>query len=235
MHEKLSVYRSEDKYVIDHVTASRLKNDLRKVLSQDVHSAVGGYCVRSLYFDSINNKDYNQKYAGVEKRKKIRIRTYDIASDICKLEMKEKTGNYQHKTSLIINREIAFELINCNYSVLLGMSKSIDTASIFYKEMMLGVYRPATLIEYKRIAFTHNLNNTRLTFDYEIKSSEKCTEFFSDKVSSYVPVLDEQEVFEVKYDGKLLKYISKVLQPYNLTQLSYSKYTNGRAYWCDFL
>lgn len=235
MNGILSVYRHEDKFCMDHASACTLRKQLSKVMDVDEHSCAGGYRVRSLYFDSVNNTDYNQKFDGIEKRKKIRLRIYDADSNLCKLEMKEKIGVEQHKTSLLIERAMADDLMRGNFSALLDRTDNVETALRFYKTMMLGTYRPATIIEYKRIAYACELNRTRLTFDYDITASEKSVDLFVDELKDSVPILNDFEVFEVKYDGKLPEYIAKVLSPFNLCQTSYSKYCYGRINWDDFL
>ena len=61
MSEELSVNRHENKYEMDIAGAVKLMSRLSKVLSLDDNSNDGGYIVRSLYFDTINNNDYNEK------------------------------------------------------------------------------------------------------------------------------------------------------------------------------
>ena len=70
MSKTLSVYRSENKYILSKDKLSNLRFKLDKVLSRDEYSKEHSYIVRSLYFDSINNIDFNTKVAGTEIRKK---------------------------------------------------------------------------------------------------------------------------------------------------------------------
>ena len=100
----LSVFRNEKKYILPFRNALSIRGKLDEILARDGHSETWGYMVRSLYFDSVNNIDYKTKLAGVEKRKKIRLRIYSTASKKCKLEMKAKDGDLQHKVSLWISR-----------------------------------------------------------------------------------------------------------------------------------
>ena len=79
-----------------------------------------GYIIKSLYFDSLYNRDFFDKECGIEKRRKIRLRVYDSNQDFAMLEMKQKDGANQLKRSMKISKKDAEELINGNYSVLLN-------------------------------------------------------------------------------------------------------------------
>ena len=100
----LSVFRNEKKYLIPYSTALSIRGKLDGILFRDSHSKTSGYVVRSLYFDSVNNIDYMTKLAGVERRKKIRMRIYSSDAKECKLELKQKDGDLQHKVSLWTER-----------------------------------------------------------------------------------------------------------------------------------
>ncbi len=71
---------------------------------EDAHNGIHGYRIRSLYFDTIDDTDYYEKAAGVELRRKLRLRCYDPAADFAMLEMKQKQGASQLKRSLRVTR-----------------------------------------------------------------------------------------------------------------------------------
>ena len=52
----LSVFRNEKKYILPFRNALSIRGKLDEILARDGHSETWGYMVRSLYFDSINNK-----------------------------------------------------------------------------------------------------------------------------------------------------------------------------------
>ena len=234
MSQKLSVFRNERKYIVTHDDALSIKSKFDRLLMRDEHAETFGYIVRSLYFDSVNNEDYMTKLAGTEIRKKIRIRTYSPDSDSCKLEAKLKNGDLQHKVSLWITKGEAYELCRCNYSVLIKYFSESEDAMRIYMWMVEGCYRPVVLIEYDRIAYTFPLYNTRLTIDMNIRSSESNLDLFSED-PMYIMVQNNVHVLEVKYNEKLMKFISDVLKQYNLTQCSVSKYCMGRKIFQDFI
>ena len=230
--KKLDVRREENKYLLSFVEAEKLQKKLIKVLNIDSNSKKGEYKIRSLYFDSINNIDYNDKLCGREDRKKIRIRVYNPKSNKCKLEIKKKHGNLQNKISLWIKKEDAIKLINGEYNALYNYFDNED-AKYIYSVMTLGCYRPKVLIEYKRIAYIFNEFNTRLTFDFDIKSSESNFNIFDEEIN-YLNILNEDIILEVKYNEKLLEFISKILKDFNLKNISYSKYLYSRKIFNSF-
>lgn len=231
--EKLSVYRSENKYCISYAEAMSICNRLNVIIDQDLHSEGQAYMVRSLYYDSLNNIDFSTKLAGTEIRKKIRLRIYSLDDMQCKLEMKHKNGNLQHKVSLILPRSDAEEIVRGNYSVLVRYFSQSETAAYIYKTMVLGGYHPVALIEYNRIAYTYPHYDTRITFDMNIRSSESCFDLFSPSVV-YNTILNEGVILEVKYNEKLMKFISDILKPYHLNQISTSKYCLGRNVFYNY-
>ena len=222
---QLGVYRHEKKFIIGHDKAARLQEELALLLETDPYSANGYYSVRSLYFDSINERDYYEKLAGDYLRRKIRLRVYTPEDKTAKLEIKEKRGDLQHKQSLIVDREQARLLCQGDYFFLGDMDSEL--ARRLYLMMTLKSYRPAALIEYDRRAFVYQEFDTRITFDTAVKSSETEQDIF-EKEPLYNSILADRVVLEVKYNGKLFKPISGVLKKYGITNTSYSKYSNGR-------
>ena len=234
MNNVLSVYRFENKYVLSKEIISSIKKKLDIILSKDDNSLTGSYLVRSLYFDSINNIDFNKKLAGTEIRKKIRIRVYNLKDKKCKLEMKKKNGDLSNKVSLWITSDDAKKLIKGEYNTLVKYFESSKEAVEIFTVMSQGCYKPVVMVEYDRIAYTYPMNNTRLTFDFNIRSSEVNFNLF-DKNIIYNNILDDKVILEVKYDDKLMGFISDTLKQYRLNRISISKYCSSRKIFYDFI
>lgn len=98
------VFRQEKKYWLTQIDMQILSGRLEKVMLQDPHNGAQGYTIRSLYFDTLGETDYQGKIDGLEVRRKIRLRAYDPAAAFAMLEMKQKEGNYQKKRSLRLER-----------------------------------------------------------------------------------------------------------------------------------
>ena len=220
----VSVVRTEKKYSISLYQQNRLLNRLEPIMSIDKHSSIGGYMVRSLYFDSIYDNDYFDKISGLEVRKKVRLRIYSPEQTTVKLELKQKQGSAQKKISLSIKKELAEEMIDGHYTGLLELNS--DLALTFYQILETGLYRPKCIVEYQRIAFVEESNDTRITMDSEIGMSPFCDHFF-DKQLSLIPVRKEP-VLEVKYNGFLLSNIKQVLDFADASELAISKYAMSR-------
>lgn len=221
----LSVLRSELKYWISYQDSLILQAELNELLMPDSYSEDGFYRVKSLYFDSLNQKDYVQKLDGVENRKKIRMRIYDEDTDTVKLECKHKSGALQHKESLLISREDAARYMEGDYGTLLDYEEEL--AWRLYSDMTLGCYRPVVVIEYERFAYMYGEYNTRITIDRHVRSSELSLDLF-DKDLPWIHTVEDAVILEVKFDGKLIEPIKRILAKYHLTNVSVSKYGSGR-------
>lgn len=231
---ELFTFRKEIKYILPYVQALILKKQLDRLMTRDDHCIDTPYSVRSLYFDSVNGTDFSDKLSGLEVRKKIRLRVYDNDFSLCKLELKQKTGDWQQKHSLILPMEAAEKLAYGNYGSLKKYFQDNETSIKAYNIMSQGLYRPVVQIEYDRIAYHYPMYDTRITLDMNIRSSESNMDLFAKKIN-YTPVMPENVVLEIKYSGKLMGFISGIFSPYHLTQNSYSKYCSGRQIYYDFL
>lgn len=94
------VLRQEKKLFLSQTQMYQMRGQLARLMARDLHDTGDGYCVRSLYFDSLDDRDYFEKQAGVELRRKIRLRTYGPDTPFALLEMKQKQGVLQKKRSL---------------------------------------------------------------------------------------------------------------------------------------
>ncbi|NBI06134.1 polyphosphate polymerase domain-containing protein [Senegalia massiliensis] len=229
----LSVSRKELKYKINFMQYVKLSYVLSSALTSDKNNGVDGYTVRSLYFDTYNNMDFYDKLNGVENRKKIRLRLYRYDSDKVKLEIKKKYGDNQQKKTVWIDRLDAEELIKCNYEVLKKYKSNI--ANTIYNIMKIDSMKPVVLIEYKRKAFVHAMNNIRLTLDSQIHASETNFDFFAKN-----PIMNPVENFyypllEVKFNGFIHKWIADLIKIHSLNKQSFSKYVESRKIFHQYM
>lgn len=220
------VFREEKKFLLSVDEFISLSHKLDSVMLSDPHNGTHGYRIRSLYFDTVYDRDYFEKQAGVELRRKIRLRCYDPRADYAMLEMKQKQGANQLKRSLRVTREDAICLTRGDYTPLLAYPEPF--AAECYALMNIHCYRPKTIVEYNRKAYIAKENKIRVTFDNHIVSTESCFDLFSEGLNMN-PVLDPYDVvLEVKYNGFLLGYIKALLESVNRSELSVSKYVLAR-------
>lgn len=221
------VFRQEKKFLINQTQFYKYSRDLAKIIHEDPHNRGDGYVIRSLYFDSLDDRDFQEKEDGIELRRKIRLRNYGPDSAFAMLEMKQKQGAMQKKRSVRLEREDALRLTRGDYSVLLACEEPF--AQECFAVMQMHCYQPRAVIEYRRMAFIAKENKIRITFDHHITGTESCFDIFDAQLQQN-PLLDPcLAVLEVKYNGFLLSYIKDMLRACDKSELSVSKYCLGRA------
>lgn len=226
------VLREEKKFLLDAAEALALRERLRPIVPEDKHNGADGYPVRSLYFDSLDERDFQEKEAGIELRRKLRLRVYSPAADFALFEMKQKQGPYQRKRSLRLSRAEAQALIAGDQSVLLREGSAFGREC--YAMMQTQVYRPKTVVEYDRFAFVSPENSIRVTFDSSIRANECHFDIFDEELPLGSVLSPFAVVLEVKYNGFLLSYIKDALLAAQKSELSVSKYCMARQTGCNY-
>lgn len=220
-----NVTRREIKYLLDRCAASGTQRKLKLILPVDRPGPPAGYLVRSLYFDTLYDKDYYDKVDGLEARRKIRLRIYSPQDKGVKLEVKEKQGNDQWKRSATLFREEALLVVKGEYNKLLRKSSSPFLKTVLRK-MELESYVPKAIVQFRRLAFVHPANSTRVTFDTELAATEASFDLFSEALP-LLPIL-YPVILEVKYSHFLLSHIREMLDLADQVPVSTSKYCLGR-------
>ena len=222
-----NISRKEKKFLVDLAAAKQLEGLLSQVLAGDLHNGAQGYPVRSLYFDTLHDRDFAEKMFGTDPRRKVRLRVYDPEADFALLELKQKQGENQRKRSLPLTQAEARRLIDGDFDVLLDREEPF--AAEMHALMSINGYRPKAVVEYDRTAFIAKENKTRVTFDRSIRATELNCALFDPKLPLY-PVFDPfNVVLEVKFDGFLLSYVRSVLNMVDKSELSVSKYCLARG------
>ena len=222
----LNVYRSEWKYYISLAEYYYLRGMLQNIMTPDPNMGEKGeYYIRSLYFDSVDNIDHVSKMAGIENRKKIRLRIYDTDADKVKLEVKNRFNSYMLKESLTIARDDALEMINGNYQVLANYDRNV--ARKVLNIMTDQLYTPKVIVDYEREAFIYPEHNVRVTFDKNLRAVASDRLF--DKELGLIPIIREpMVVLEVKYDQMLPSFIKDAISTARILNSSVSKYCMAR-------
>jgi hypothetical protein len=219
-------YRQEIKYIISQIQFYRIKNQLKVYLTPDTHMREKGYRVRSLYFDSISDMDLDEALSGLKDKCKIRLRWYPDNSAGYQLEYKCKSGKDSLKRVLKLNEEQARRMVNGDYTFLLDFQDPL--AKTLYTRMKLGVYRPRKTVEYIREAYGHSANNTRVTFDTQVISTDSIGSFFEKHKTGFPVMSFELGVLEVKYDGSILDNIERIVDRIGVQASANSKYVQSR-------
>jgi len=229
----IEVLRQEKKYLINMEQYYYLSRRFSNLLMEDAHSSGDGYLIRSLYFDTIDDGDFEEKIDGVDLRKKIRLRNYGENPQTAKLEMKQKQGMLQKKRSLTLNKEESLRLISGDYSVLLGFES--DFAGECFGLMNMRCYLPKAVVMYRRKVFIAHENEIRITFDHNITGSESNFDIFSNDFVSNTIFDPFLVVMEVKFNGFLLSYIKDIINEVDASELAVSKYCLGRTVGKEYM
>lgn len=224
--------RYELKYIVPLTFFNSLKKDLELFCSKDPHipSYRDSYCVHSIYYDTQKLAYYHDKINGIEYRKKFRIRYYgdqnpsQIPEDIF-LEVKEKYGPVISKDRFKTDKQKVESIFKGSCS---EKNKSLDKIlSVYHRDSLL----PNVLISYKRIPLVGDFElNTRITFDYEIKShSVYESKDFLPNISEHSTFLLPPNCFllEIKVTDAIPGWLNRIIEKYELKLTAFSKYANG--------
>ena len=98
-------YRHEWKHEISRTDLIVLRRRLRAVMAPDEHAVNGCYRVRSLYFDTPEDRALREKLDGVGRREKFRLRLYNGDAGMIRLEQKIRCGSLGSKESAAVTAE----------------------------------------------------------------------------------------------------------------------------------
>jgi len=220
--------RQELKYYINYAEYQNLAKIISNLFTIDKNSRENNkYHVRSLYFDDKSNSSYFEKIYGIEKRKKYRIRLYNLEKEPIKIEIKNRFNNSIFKESIIIEPGDAKKIISGDYKCLLKYNNPVTEK--LYVEFCGNYYKPVVIIDYYREAYHFDLNNLRVTFDSDLKKCETTlNDIFSDKLD-LSPVLNKRKIIlEIKFNSKLPAWLKNVLQLPAFERCAISKYSLSR-------
>lgn len=231
--DKLTVSRKEFKFLLGLEDRLKLLQALDTLLIPDAYGDYDGYSVRSVYFDGIDNQDYYQKLTKEAFQKRVRLRVYNPTDETAKFEIKKKWSHSQIKETVVVTREHARQMLEGDFSSLLEYDD--PTAELGYEICTTMSYRPVSMVEYKRKAYTHPQFSTRITLDNELRYRNWEYGLFDDDDQNYRAVTDLREtILEVKYDTYLLPYIQDVLASLNLRPCPISKFGSSRSLLAEF-
>lgn len=221
-------YRHEWKHVISRSDLYAIRARLRAVAQPDPHAIHGKYLIRSLYFDNLNDKALREKLDGVNMREKFRIRYYNgDPTQVMHLEKKSKRGGLGVKFSAPLSVAQARAILNGDLGWMMDSPHSL-IRELYCKIRYQGL-RPKTIVDYTREPFVFRPGNVRVTFDYNIRTGLRCTDFL-DPNRVTVPAGDAPVILEVKWDEYLPSIIRDCVQTPGRRVTAFSKYAQCRIY-----
>lgn len=224
--------RNEEKFICDDKTLVLIEHTLRALLPADAHQKGKDYRVRSLYFDTEDDRLYHESASGVDARKKYRIRFYDMNTSFFRFERKDTKGRLKAKTTSPMSADMVEDLLErgrLREGIFEGMSEK--DASVLREAYMLqqteGLH-PVAVVDYRRTAFTYPVGNVRITIDRDISCTDMIREFLDGRALLYPVLPAGRHILEVKYDAILPGFIGRALETGSLEQVSFSKYVYSR-------
>lgn len=222
-------YRQEIKYVVSSSQMALLRSRIRPFLTPDAYVREDGrYNIRSIYFDDIKNTCFYDNEDGTSPREKFRIRIYNGSDDRILLELKRKERGKIRKTSCELTKERCEDIFKGR---IFSFAKT-DPPLLkkFYLQQRTRLLEPKVIVEYEREPYTYRNGNVRITFDTDIRSSNRKDSFFDDELYARPVMPAGYHLMEVKYDEYLPDHIYRSLQAGHLRQETFSKYYLCRKY-----
>lgn len=224
--------RYELKYVLTREQYSSVVEDLAAYMQPDPHGDENGhYLVTSLYYDTPEYKAYWDKMEGLRFRRKLRVRVYGegvVTPDtICSVEIKQRTNRTVQKKRVALSHSTAIALCRAGVGVN-GMSGAgravIDEVQYLRSVLQL---QAACIVSYDRQAFigTERDPGLRVTFDTNLKGRTHDLSLLSQgDVVDHVVLPSRWRIMEIKTDGHVPYWLTKLISTYRCAPRRISKY-----------
>ena len=222
-----TAWRHEWKHEISYADLLCIRQRLRVVAETDPHALGGRYRVRSLYFDTADDRALREKIDGVNLREKFRIRCYNGDLSFIRLEKKARRGGLGAKFSAELSAEEVRKIMDGELDWMLTSGRPL--VQELCCRMRTEGLRPRTIVDYTREPFLYRPGNVRVTFDYDIRTGLRCTDFLNPDCVT-IPAGDAPILLEVKWDAFLPSVIRDAVQTGNLRATAFSKYAQCRIY-----
>jgi len=215
--------RHELKFYIRYPEYVGLRERLKRVLAPDKHTVdEDGYHIRSLYFDNMYETALIDKVNGIFKRKKYRVRIYNIEDKIIRLERKSRYGEYVNKIGATLSKEQYAML--CEGEVDFMRGSDVQLFRDFYLDNASAKLSPTVIVDYVREAYVFPISDVRITFDKRLCSSVNSLDIFDKQLVTASVVKEPMLIMEVKYNQFLPQHINDLLNIESHNRSAISKY-----------
>ncbi len=226
------MHKREIKYLLPLEVLPKIRDFLTPYMRLDKFAGPKenpDYTVRSIYFDNSHMRFYHEKLDGLQKRLKVRIRSYNTYTQdsIAFLELKRKDGIYIYKNRfplLVDQLEDALEgqIIENNLPI---KSRNRDR-KMFLFHMHSKSLNPVILVIYEREAYHCKFNpDLRITFDKNIRSIQPRSRIAIFDEEDCVNTFRNKFVLELKYNKQFPGWLISMIKNLHLQSRSVSKYT----------
>lgn len=222
-------YRHELKHILLETDVPVIASRLSHVMRLDQNAGPDGcYHIRSLYFDTPEDKALFDKFNGTPLREKFRFRIYNHDHSFIRLEKKIKLYGHGAKMSTALTRDEAIRILKKDTAFLRKSEQALQRD--FYIKLKTERLAPKVVVDYTRLAYFCAAGRVRVTIDRNIRASIGSTDLFNAFLPT-APALERgQCILEVKYDGFLPEYIQDIIQSNKCATAAVSKYAACRAF-----
>jgi len=226
--------RFEIKYFLDQKTSGRIILGLLDYMDWDNYCLPKNnysYVVSSLYYDSLGYGCYFDKECGVRNRFKLRLRWYEKEIDKDTpifLEIKRKRDMVIVKDRVLMKNSDCFDILREGKIKEVLNKYSSDEREIIEEFLWLKNFncmKPKIMVRYNRRALESNIGlDFRITFDFNIKAVS--AHWIEN--TPFKDVIDKNMVLmEVKFNNIMPGWFQTIIQKYQLSRRSFSKYTHS--------
>lgn len=229
-------WRYELKYLLDVRRNPHLRSVLRaNLLPAEFVGPDGSYPVLSQYYDGEKLPFYLDKVAGVERRIKIRLRTYAWSFDVPAsasqgappapwfLEMKRKENASISKLRLTVEPGSLDPLRPASWNAL------PESGGPFVRTHELLRLQPTAQIWYQRVALTSAAGDLRVTFDEDVRAlypgEPMTTGVLYDRRRAILG--DTLTILEIKTAQSIPGWLARLVRDASLVPEAVSKYVLG--------
>ena len=220
--------RHELKHEISMSDMIAIRQRMRAIAKSDPHAIDGKYFIRSLYFDTPEDRALIEKRSGISQRQKFRIRYYNYDTSIINLEKKSRLNGLGTKYSARLSADQVQKIISGDIEFMRDDENPLIQE--LYCKMIYQRLRPKTIVDYEREPYIYAPGNVRVTFDYDIRTGLTGTDFLNPDCITVEAVRDKTIILEVKWDDFLPSIIRDCVNVRGRHVTSFSKYAQCRLY-----
>jgi hypothetical protein len=220
--------RVEKKYILSLDQRDKLIQELGPYMNKDSYCEKNKfYLIRNIYFDTPNRDLIHISVQKPNYKEKIRIRrygSYENEPDHSFLEIKRKCNKIVSKRRVKIEDDELEPLLKNN--IFPKKNKYLPNQVLKEIQYIFSMYNlePKIFLSYERIAFfSKEDSNFRLTFDNNIQYRR--TDLSFDYKENNVKLLnDDTIIMEIKINGAITLWFTKILDKLKIYPHSFSKY-----------
>lgn len=222
-------FRHENKYYLNLADYLTIKARLTQIADRDSHADANGlYRIRSLYFETPDDKALNEKLFGIREREKFRIRLYNNDDSFIRLEKKTKINTLSSKISCHVTKEECEKIIAGDIEWMRDSKRALLLE--LYTKIKYQQLRPKTIVDYDRECFIYKPGNVRVTLDTQISTGVSSTDLFNKNTPMIKAHGTPVMIMEVKFDNFLPTIIREMVQLPNRRVTAFSKYAVARIF-----